>query len=71
MKFKLTLSFPSTPSVVAEKSFNTNHAGRGWGLAKRWRENCLAICGKNELGEPWNGHELERIDLNRNLPQSV
>lgn len=62
IKFKLTLEFPSTAPVVAEKPFNTNHKGRAWGLAKRWRDNCLAICGKNHLGENWNRNCLEVVD---------
>ena len=62
MKFKLTLEFPSTRPVGVVKEFNIKNVRTGWLLAKQWENECLVICGKNELNEEFNRVELERID---------
>lgn len=49
--FELTLEFNSTPSVTAKKTFKAQNKKTAWAFAERWKDNCLAICGKNELGE--------------------
>jgi hypothetical protein len=61
MKFQLTLEWKSSKPIVVSKSFNTNHHKRGWSLARKWRNNCVQICGKNELGEICNSTLLDRI----------
>lgn len=63
MIFKLTFKFPSTENVVAFKKFNTTNANRGWALARKWQDNCVAICGKNHLGEIVENYLLERVDI--------
>lgn len=50
-KFKLTFEWDSTKPVSVIKEFNTGHNRRAWGLARRWQNNCLQICGRNEKGE--------------------
>lgn len=62
MIFQLTFHFQSSPKIVAFKKFRTVSSNRGWGFAKRWQDNYLAICGKNHLGEIVERYSLERID---------
>lgn len=61
IEFSLTVQWPSTPEISVTKSFDTDHKKRAWSLAKRWRENCLAICGKNHKGESWVTNSLEIV----------
>jgi hypothetical protein len=57
--FQLTLKFNSTPPVTAKKTFKAQNKKTAWAIAERWRDNCLAICGKNELGEYCNDATIE------------
>jgi len=54
-KYKLTLywKFPETVSVVKE-FINKREANK-------WKDNCLAICGKNSSGEKYTSWSLERV----------
>jgi len=49
-KFTLTFQWPDK-AIQVTKEFHTTHKGRAWGLARRWQNNCLAICGKNDAGQ--------------------
>ena len=55
--FYLTLQYPNSKSIGVIKTFNTIHTNRAWGLAKKWANNCFAICGKhpvtNEMTSGW------------------
>lgn len=64
MKFLLTLTWKDSPSIAVEKEFKTKSPNRGWGFAKRWAENCFAICGKNDKGEQATKWELKRLTFN-------
>jgi len=48
--FELTLVWANGQSTKAKKVFVAGRASRAWGCAKRWRENCIAICGKDQNG---------------------
>ena len=61
IKFKLTLHWPKSPSLTAEKSFNTVNANRAWGFAKKWQYNCLTICGKDDKGVTCDSWELQLV----------
>lgn len=59
--FELLVGWPSTKSIIVKKTFYATKRGYAWGAAKRWRFNCLAICGKNELGEQSNNDTLSIV----------
>jgi hypothetical protein len=61
IKFSLTFEWPDKSKVTAFKSFNTTHKGQAWALARRWQNNCLAICGKNESGQSVSYYGLEIV----------
>ena len=65
MKFKLTLTFPNNKIVTAEKEILTNPKDL-WKKARKWKANCEAICGKNELGQEFIRSELEKLDNQSN-----
>lgn len=64
MNFELTVTWENSPSITVRKEFKTKSANRGWGFAKRWTENCLAICGKDDKGEQATSWELKRLNFN-------
>jgi hypothetical protein len=56
--FKLTFEFPSTEPITTVKTFQARDKVKAWTLARKWQDNCLAICGRNELKEHCCRHEL-------------
>jgi hypothetical protein len=58
--FFLTLNYQNSKSIgPVKKTFDTSHVKRAWGLAKRWANNCQAICGRHpETNEMASGWEL-------------
>lgn len=68
--FKLTLEYKNSPPVTANKTINAQNNRNAWAAAKRWQNNCLAICGKNHLGESYHWVELELLN-NKELRNAI
>lgn len=58
--FELKIYYPEYV-VEVRKSFDTENTKKAWSLARRWMDNCLAICGKDGEGRKYLDAELKII----------
>jgi len=59
-KFELLVHWPNGEQTIVKKTFNAKRSSSAWGAANRWRNNCLAICGKNSIGQTY---DLDSLSL--------
>jgi len=58
--FSLRICYPEHV-VEVKKSFDTKNTNKAWSLARRWMDNCLAICGKDDQGRKYLDAELKIV----------
>lgn len=65
MKFKLSFHWYGenieSHSCHAAKEFKTKTPAKSWSLARKWMDNCIAICGKSKEGAWFRDCELVLI----------
>lgn len=55
--YRLTINWSDSKSITVSKDFATP------GESRKWRDNCLAICGRNEFGTKYHSHTISQVDL--------
>lgn len=60
--YSLTIQWPNRATNV-QKQFKTKRD------SEKWAQNCLAICGKNELGENFTSYELKEVKTEKQTAQ--
>jgi len=58
--FKLELVFPRYSTSVV-KGFDAKSSRKAHELAEKWMSNCLAICGKDDLGNKYVSAKLNLV----------